>query len=152
MQGEKRGREVPGLLDFFSPGTTGPRDLQGLQVLSRPGTFPGPPGTEQSCWKAQYRPNIQLIQKFSERFKFLFCLSIIINDCIIINKTQQHGLRTPVEALLQQYPNFWANGADRPNKFWGILAQISLVHDFHYSVVFYTKTFVFRLKPNISQI
>ena len=34
---EKRGREVPGpskkvpgLLDLFSPGTTGPRDLQGL--------------------------------------------------------------------------------------------------------------------------
>ena len=37
MQGEKRGRDVPGplkkvlgLLDFFGPGTTGPRDLQGL--------------------------------------------------------------------------------------------------------------------------
>ena len=37
IQGEKRGREVPGplkkvlgLLDFLSPGTTGPRDLQGL--------------------------------------------------------------------------------------------------------------------------
>ena len=37
MQRGKRGREVPGplgkvpgLLDFFSPGTTGPRDLQGL--------------------------------------------------------------------------------------------------------------------------
>jgi hypothetical protein len=37
MQGGKRGREVPGplkkvlgLLDFFSPGTTGPRDLQGI--------------------------------------------------------------------------------------------------------------------------
>ena len=34
---EKKGREVPGpskkvpgLLDLFSPGTTGPRDLQGL--------------------------------------------------------------------------------------------------------------------------
>ena len=37
MQGEKKGREVPGplrkvqgLLDFFGPGTTGPRDLQGF--------------------------------------------------------------------------------------------------------------------------
>ena len=37
IQGKKRGREVPGplkkvlgLLDFFSPGTTGPQDLQGL--------------------------------------------------------------------------------------------------------------------------
>ena len=41
--------QVPGLLDFFSPGTTGPRDLQGLQVLSpgRPGTFAGLPGTSR---------------------------------------------------------------------------------------------------------
>ena len=37
MQGKKRGREVPGpskkvpgLLDRLSPGTTGPRDIQGL--------------------------------------------------------------------------------------------------------------------------
>ena len=29
-------KKVLGLLDFFSPGTTGPRDLQGLQVLSCP--------------------------------------------------------------------------------------------------------------------
>ena len=36
-KGEKRGQEVPGplkkvlgLLDFFSPGATGPRDLQNL--------------------------------------------------------------------------------------------------------------------------
>ena len=43
--------QVPGLLDFFSPGTTGPSRSLG-PVLSRPGTFPGPPGTEQSCWKA----------------------------------------------------------------------------------------------------
>ena len=42
-------KNVPGLLDFFSPGTMGPRDLQGLQVLSpgRPGTFPGLPGTSR---------------------------------------------------------------------------------------------------------
>ena len=41
--------QVPGLLDFFSPGTTGPRDLQGLQVLSC--LVPGPrtscPGTSR---------------------------------------------------------------------------------------------------------
>ena len=39
-KGKKKIREpgpskiVPGLLDFFSPGTTGPRDLQGIYVLS----------------------------------------------------------------------------------------------------------------------
>ena len=55
MQREKRGREVPGplkkvlgLLDFFSPGTTGPSRSLG-PALSRPGTFPGLPGTGKSC-------------------------------------------------------------------------------------------------------
>ena len=30
MPEEKRSREVPGLLDFFGPGTTGPQDLQSV--------------------------------------------------------------------------------------------------------------------------
>ena len=51
--------QVLGLLDFFSPGTTGPsRSL--VPVLSHLGTFPGLsrdfPGTGQSCWKAYFQP------------------------------------------------------------------------------------------------
>ena len=38
--------QVLGLLDFFSPGTTGPSRSLG-PVLSGPGTFPGLPGTSQ---------------------------------------------------------------------------------------------------------
>ena len=49
--------QVPGLLDFFSPGTTGPRDLQGLQVPSChvPGPsrdVPGRPGGTKSIFFA----------------------------------------------------------------------------------------------------
>ena len=63
VKGVKRGRDLPGplkkvlgLLDFFSPGTTGPSRGPG-PVLSRPvlgpsRDFPGLPGTEQSCWTA----------------------------------------------------------------------------------------------------
>ena len=47
--------QVPGLLDFFSPGTTGPQDLQGLQVPSChiPGPsreVPGRPGGTKSIF------------------------------------------------------------------------------------------------------
>ena len=47
--------QVPGLVDFFSPGTTGPRNLQGLQVLSCPHLVPGPsrdsPGRDSPAGK-----------------------------------------------------------------------------------------------------
>ena len=39
--------QVPGLLDFFSPGTTGPWDLQGLQVPSC--QVPGPSRDVPGC-------------------------------------------------------------------------------------------------------
>ena len=51
---KKRGREVPGplkkvlgLLDSFGPGTTGPRHLQGLQVVSCPVPSRDLPGTSR---------------------------------------------------------------------------------------------------------
>ena len=69
--------QVPGLLDLLSPGTTGPRDLQGLQVLSC--LVPGPrtscPGISRDVpglnWKAICEKKLQKINSKVHVFLFL---------------------------------------------------------------------------------
>jgi hypothetical protein len=61
--------QVPGLLDFFSPGTTGPSGSLG-PVPSSPGTFPGLPGTS--------RDQITLcFCTFLHFFRFFCCCNFI---------------------------------------------------------------------------
>ena len=77
----------------------------------------------------------------------------------IMQHTTEYG--HPMKPFFNDVPNFWANWADRPNKFWGIFGQTISPHFGTVSpmsmisiiqLFFLQKTLGFRPNLNISQI
>ena len=59
----------------------------------------------------------------------------------------KHRVVMPDEAFFQQYPKLLGHLGKLLYKFWDVWGIFGTVHDFHHSVFFSTKNFVFQTQP-----